>query len=212
MYDQTQTNLSRNLSSICLAGAPAGMFIGSLIMYLSPENYFVAYIFSKVGIGLFVFAIFAVVQMLRPHLEKTALIAGGMAILGAINGATLYSFGYFFRVMSHAGADQATTGAFERIFREVYLTVVQIPLPGIFFPLGLLILAVGLFRSKLVPAGVAVLLALAAISFPMGRIPANPLICLITDLLLTVSLGLIAWQTLNPGAPVRSLNPDYLKT
>lgn len=197
MKDVFETNFSRNLSAVCVIAAPTLLFTSSLLGVLSPQTIFLRYILGKAGLGLFVFAIFALIQILRPQMEKFALIVGGMAIIGAINGATLYSFGYFGAEMKNAGFDATTLQTFQTFYKQIYITVVMIPLPGLFFPIGLLLLSVGSYLKKTVSRPAAIILVIAAITFPMGRIPGNRAIFVVTDFLFLVSMVIIGWQILS---------------
>jgi len=62
---------------------------------------------------------------------------------------------------------------------------------GPLFPLSLLVLAVNLIRKKAVPAWLGTLICLAAIAFPVSRIPRIALIAHLTDLLLFIPLSFI---------------------
>lgn len=194
MKDVYKTNVSRNLSAVCLIAAPLLLLTGSLFALVSNEINFASYVFSKAGAAMFVFAIFVLVQMLKPEMEKLALIAGGIAIIGAISGTTLVSFIHFGNELKSFGLDAATLQTMKTSFGEFYMTMVFVPLPGLFLPIGLTALSVGLFWKKVVPRPVAVVLAVAAISFPFGRIPQIPAIFVITDSLFLISLGYTGWQ------------------
>jgi hypothetical protein len=143
---------------------------------------------------MFVFAIFVLVQMLKPKMEKLALIAGGMAIIGAISGTTLISFVYYGNELKSFGLDAVALQPIKTAFGQFYMTMVFVPLPGLFLPIGLFVLSIGLFWKKIVPRPVALILAIAAFSFPFGRIPQNTTIFVITDLLFLISMGYVGWQ------------------
>lgn len=67
-------------------------------------------------------------------------------------------------------------------------------IPGLVMPLSFAILGISLWRTKLVPAPVGILLALAGLTFPIGRIPDIAPVIYATDILFIVSLGWISWQ------------------
>lgn len=141
-----------------------------------------------------VFAIFVLVQMLKPHTEKLALIAGGMAISGAISGATLVSFIYFRSEMENNGFDTATIQSLQTLLKQVYIVIVFMPLPGLFFPIGLLILSIGLLLKNIVPRLITITLVSGAMLFPFGRISENSIIVVISDFLFVISLSYTSWQ------------------
>jgi hypothetical protein len=81
--------------------------------------------------------------------------------------------------------------------------MVLAPLPGLFFPIGLLILSIGLFRAKVVPRWTAVALGLGGVLFPVGRIPGILTVSVVSDVFMALSMCFIGWQTLkgNESAP-----------
>lgn len=75
--------------------------------------------------------------------------------------------------------------------------VLALFLPGILFPLSLLLLAINLYRTKSVEPWLAVLLLIAAIGFPLSRIPREPLLAHVDNILLIASHSLIALRVKN---------------
>ncbi|HMR43705.1 MAG TPA: hypothetical protein PKC40_07725 [Saprospiraceae bacterium] len=67
-------------------------------------------------------------------------------------------------------------------------------LPGLFFPLSLLILGVQLIRAKRVQPWIGILLMLAAIGFPLSRVPRIDMIAHLDNVLLLASHFLIAFK------------------
>ncbi len=70
---------------------------------------------------------------------------------------------------------------------------IALQVPGVLFPLSLIGFGVLLARLKAVPWLLGGLLAVAAASFPAGRIPKVGAVALATDLLLIVALVGVAW-------------------
>jgi hypothetical protein len=197
MKDVFATDFSRKLAAVTLFAAPLLLLTGSLFGFVAPENFHLQYVFGKAGFVMFVFAAFVLTQLIRPQLEKTGIIGGGIAVIGAVAGAILYSYVYLANVLHTSGA---FSGTVEQLFKEAYMVQVWYPAPGPFFPLGLTILAVCLFVKRIVPRPVAFVLAAGAISFPFGRIPGNINVFLVTDMLLSVSMGYIGWRLLTADA------------
>jgi len=79
---------------------------------------------------------------------------------------------------------------------------------GIFFPIGLLILAACLYRNRIVSPIVALALAAGAILFPVGRIGGFWWAVLGSDILLIAAFGLIGWRLFSVG--VDSLERENL--
>jgi hypothetical protein len=195
MKNSTNNNFRENLAAISLAAAPILLLTGDLTGF-APDLYFAHYLLAKAGLAAFVFAVIVLIEMLRPHSDRLGLIGGGMAIIGAISGTTLFSFAYFYKEMGGGGFDAATWQSFEQVFSKVYLVMVFAPLPGLFFPLGLITLSVGLFKTKVVSRWAAIALGLGAFLFPVGRIPGILPVSIASDVFLALSLCFIGWQML----------------
>lgn len=73
-------------------------------------------------------------------------------------------------------------------------------IPGVFFPLSLLVLGIQLIRSKSVTIWVGLLLIIAAIGFPVSRIPRIEWIAHADNVLLILSHVLIAVKAKLPDA------------
>ncbi|MEV6229915.1 hypothetical protein AB0L88_18840 [Saccharopolyspora shandongensis] len=67
-------------------------------------------------------------------------------------------------------------------------------LPGPTFPLALLVFGVLLFWTRLSPRWVAVLICLAAVVFPLGRVLRLEWVAYIVDLLVIVPFAQLAWS------------------
>lgn len=67
-------------------------------------------------------------------------------------------------------------------------------LPGIFFPLTLIVLGLNLKRAGIISLGAASLFMLAGLGFPVSRIPRIPLLIKIDNLLLLLSHVWVAFE------------------
>ena len=72
--------------------------------------------------------------------------------------------------------------------------------PGPLFPLSLLILGAMLIRTKSIPLWAGLLICLAAIAFPVSRIPRIPLVAHAADVLMLVPLAYTGWGFLKSRA------------
>ena len=195
MNNLLDSSFRKYLAAFCLIAAPIVLLIGDAAAYFFNAQ-FAFYLCGKVSLTLFVFAVFVLVDLLRPFADRLGLIAGGMAIIGAISGTTLFSLVYFYNEASKGVIDAAAMNSFNTFFEQFYLLIVMMPLPGLFFPIGLTILSVGLFWKKAVPRWSAIVLAIGAILFPVGRIPGILTISIASDIFLTISLCFIGWRIL----------------
>ena len=199
MEKSPAANFRKNLAAVSLIAAPALLLIGDLFGF-GRDFYYARYFFCKAALAIFVFAILAIVHLLKPRADRLGLIGGGLAITGAISGTTLFSFVYLHDEMiaaaAAAGFDAGAMQSCEQIFRRVFSIMVHAPLPGLAFPIGLFTLSVGLSTTKIVPRWAAAALGLGAILFPVGRIPGILSVSIASDVFLVVSMCFIGWKTL----------------
>lgn len=193
MNNKSTNSFRKNLYAISLIIAPLLLLIGDTLMFAF-NLHFAFYLLGKAALALFVFAIFVLIHLLRERTDRLGLIGGAIAIIGAISGTTLFSFTYFYNEILRSGFDAAMLQSVEQTIKQVYLIMVLFPLPGLFFPIGLLILSIGLFWKNAVPRWTAIALGLGAILFPMGRIPGILPISIVSDILFLLSMSYIGWR------------------
>ena len=147
-----------------------------------------------VSFVLFVPAIFGLSYLAITHGSRVAFVGGASAYFGAMAGASMQVLFRVRAVLDEAGSQQ--TIELLRGSRKLFVTTQMI---GIFFPIGLLILAASLYRRHIVSPIAALSLAIGAILFPMGRI-AGLLIGLVGgDLMLIIAFGMIGSRLLSAG-------------
>ncbi|MDQ3142370.1 MAG: hypothetical protein M3Q56_09020 [Bacteroidota bacterium] len=72
--------------------------------------------------------------------------------------------------------------------------VIALYIPGVLFPLSLLILGVNFLRTKSMNVWVATILIIGAIGFPLSRIPREPIVAHLDNVLLLIAQGFIAFK------------------
>lgn len=102
--------------------------------------------------------------------------------------------GIFVSSFAPAGADAAQIAELRNVVGVAGIFVLN--LPGLAFPLTLVLLAFLLWRNRAVSPLQALLLGLGAIAFPISRITHVAMIAHIADLLLLIGAGGIGWQLL----------------
>ncbi len=97
--------------------------------------------------------------------RRPLVIAGvASAFVGCFAGAGMQ---VLFRVWEVL--ERANLAAAADLLRGHSLLTLSTLAPGIFFPLGLLLLAIGLMRARLVPLATSLTLAVGAVLFPIGH-------------------------------------------
>lgn len=112
--------------------------------------------------------------------------------------------GIYLASFMQAGVDSQQVAAAADAMGVVSLFVLY--MPGLLFPLTLILLAFLLWRTQAVSPRVALLLCLGAAAFPISRITRIEIIAHLADLLLLVGAGTIGWQLLR-GEGVSAVAP-----
>jgi hypothetical protein len=107
-------------------------------------------------------------------------------------GASMQILFRVYAVLEEAGAEPAI-GLLQNTFKLIATT----QMIGLFFPTGLILLSIRLYKARLVKPFVPLLLASGAILFPVGRIAGLGAAVVGSDVLLISAFGLVGWHLLN---------------
>ena len=189
----------RYLAALGMILAPAVMLANDLYRIGGGEdNVFVWSLFLQLSMTLFLLAILGIVAELRPVADRTGLLGGLLAGFGATIGAVMQGF---FRTADAAMAavDAASAQAIEAaVTGQDFLFSTRVP--GITFPIGLLILAGALVATRRAPALLGALVAAGAVLFPVGRIAGIEWAVVASGVCLLLGLGWLGVRTLRGGA------------
>ncbi|HEX8707819.1 MAG TPA: hypothetical protein VF723_06115 [Pyrinomonadaceae bacterium] len=179
------------IAGICAMLAPLVLIIGDA-MLLTGELRFEWTIALWVSFVLFAPAIIGLTYLAAANGSRLALLGGASAFVGCLAGASMQVFFRVWAVLYEAGSPQTI-----ELLRSSKKLVASTQMIGIFFPLGLLILAACLYRRHLLSPIAPLSLAGAAILFPLGRIAGLLVGVVGGDLLLLVSFFLIGRRLLS---------------
>ncbi|HWS53915.1 MAG TPA: hypothetical protein VN228_07305 [Pyrinomonadaceae bacterium] len=174
-------------SNLRRAAAGASLIAGPALLLTSSVARFAFGLldawYQTMKLSFFFFAVGALglVHLLRGRADGSGHAGGALTLAGCLSGASIVTAAYINERLSGAVPLERLEG--------LYLTIVNSPLPGLFFPIGLLVLAVALTRKKVIPAWAGLLFAAGAVLFPVGRIPGLVWAIFACDVLLTISLG-----------------------
>jgi hypothetical protein len=145
-----------------------------------------------VSFVLFVPAIFGLTYLAAGQGSRLALVGGASAFFGTMAGASMQVLFRVQTVLNDFGSPQTVD-----LLWSSRRLIVSTQMIGIFFPIGLLILAASLYRRHIVNPLAPLSLAIGAILFPMGRI-AGLLVALVgSDLLFLIAFGMIGSRLLS---------------
>jgi hypothetical protein len=186
-------NFRKNIAGISFMIAPFLLLTGDLLSGVQGASY-AQYVVAKVGYSTFFAVILGLMHLLREQADRTGIIGGGMAMIGCMSGVVIVTGNLLNNGVS--GLDEAARQTLNPVWQSFKFAMVMIPLPGLFFPIGLLVLSVGLWRTGIMARWQTALLGLAAILFPLARIPSIVAIAITSDILFILSLGLMGWKIL----------------
>lgn len=187
MNTSPAADLRRRVAGVSLIVGPALLLTSSVVRF-GFGRFFEWYQTMKLSFFFIALGVLGLVHLLRGRADGSGHAGGALALAGCLSGASIVTAAYILEPLRGAVPDDR--------LQALYLTVVNSPLPGLFFPIGLLVLAVALLRKRVVPLWAGLLFAVGAVLFPVGRIPGFVWAIFACDVLLTVALGYIGLRVL----------------
>ena len=178
------------IAGVCAILAPLVLIVGDLLM-IAAGLMFEWTIALWLAFVLLVPAIFGLTFILFNHGSRLALVGGMSAFFGAMAGASMQVLFRVYAVLAERGAEQTI----EQL-RGTFKLIAATQMIGLFFPIGLILLAVSIYRSGIFNPLTGFLLASGAILFPIGRIGGFAVAVIGSGILLLAAFGLIGWQIL----------------
>ena len=190
--------LQEKVAGVCLI---AGALLMAPITFF---EYTEGMLFGAGAIGLLVYALLipgllGIARLLRQPAPRLSVVAGLMATFGCVSGATFQTAILHEWAARAAGTPEATVAAIMEVTEGRVFPVLVIL--GILFPISLLTLSVGLFRTGVAPTWVAALLGIGAIAFPVGHIGSLQLVQHLAETLLLIPMIWIGLRYLTGASP-----------
>jgi hypothetical protein len=179
------------IAGVCSILAPIVLIIGDLLPVIADLR-FEWTIALWLAFVLFVPAIFGLTFLLFENGSRLALVGGILAFFGAMAGASMQVLFRVYAVLAERGADQTA-----ELLRGTFKLIATTQMIGIFFPIGLILLAISIYRSRIFNSATPFLLAGGAILFPVGRIAGLVPAVFGSGVLLLAAFGLIGWHILS---------------
>lgn len=134
--------------------------------------------------------LFSVFAALRPRMPRYSTFGLLVMLYGALGGA---AFGYrdFFEAVFHVTSNDASLDALAEYSMQANLLLFW---AGPLFPLSMIVLAAVLMRTRLVPIWAGAILLAGGLGFPLSRIPRDPWIAHLVDVLLLIPFAYLGWR------------------
>jgi hypothetical protein len=179
------------ISGVCSILAPLVLILADLLL-ITTGMMFEWTIGLWLAFVLFIPAIFGLsVVLFNGGSRVLALVGGASAFFGAMAGASMQVLFRVYAVLTERGAEQAI-----ELLRGTFKLIAATQMIGIFFPTGLILLAIGIYRSGIFNPAISFLLIAGAILFPVGRVGGFAAAVLSSGFLLLAAFALIGWHIL----------------
>lgn len=181
------SKLQQNLWASCLVLAPLLIAIAQFF-WRDGMLTTTAGVLQVLAFTCWIFAFQGMFHPLKNDLPRYAVLGFAVAVYACIGGNNFGVDGIYGEAMGLENLDAAN-----ELHGQIGApAVLYLFLPGILFPLSLLVLGVQLLRMKKVSKLAGVLLCLAAVGFPLSRMPRIDLLAHLDNVLLLASHVLIA--------------------
>jgi hypothetical protein len=173
-----------------------------------PDAWYIAHLLLLIALVLAVPAVLGLMHMLREREVAWGHLGGGLAMIGILAFVGIVAIEGFAGWQAAAGDRSEMVALFDRLY-ETAGVVIPFFVMSFAFALGVLCLALGLYRARAVQSWmvlcVAISAVLMAIAFPM----ASELVSIIGAAFLLVGLGSIGRMVLRESDEAWEHTPEY---
>jgi hypothetical protein len=212
----------KQVAGICMLVAPALLLAGVIFhpetgtsessivaaAAADPDGWYAAHMFMLASLVLAVPAVLGLMHMLREREAAWGHVGGGLALLGVIAYVGIVSVEGFVGWQAGAGNSAEMTALFERLFDSTgFGTVFTVASLG--FVLGMVTLAMGLYRARATQSYYALFIAAAAVMISISGSTASELVGVIGAAFLLVGLGMVGRTVLAETDEEWEHTPEY---
>jgi hypothetical protein len=182
---------SRLVIFVYLFAAPALLMAADTLHYY--HHYLIANVIFKAALTVFIVGSFGLAYLFKKPSRYFGLIGTGMVALGAVTISAMSTETLLLDLVNHNHFNADQVKAFKNILRSTEaVRVIYLP-SGFAFPLGLIVLAIGVFRSPYAPRYVSLILCTGAVFHTIARFTSNLSLLLLSELVLLIASALTGW-------------------
>jgi hypothetical protein len=198
-------------AGLCMIAAPLTLLVGALLhpdsgssasehvaaIAANPGRHYASHTTILFGLVLFLGVILGLVHVLKERAPAVANVGGALAIVGLFGATAIVAVdGVAFTQIGQPDADaQEMAALLDRIMESAGARAIAV-VGALSFLLGMLALAYGLWRTRVVRPWMAPVMAVAAIAFFLGQVTDNRVVFAVSFAAYFLSLGLLGWMTL----------------
>lgn len=187
-----ESELQRVVSGACLIVAPLLLLTGNILRFALDRDYLWHPTLNIIAVGLYVPAILGLKHLLRFRAPRIAVYVCNLAMILAVIGLSVL----WGRLLSRAALPDEVAGTV--IQNALFGKLVLFPMIALLYWLFRAVIGFGLWRTKVVPAWVGLLMALGSLMFPIANIGFDhiPAVIYLTDASLLIADGWVGWKIL----------------
>jgi hypothetical protein len=203
-------HFSKIAVGICLIGAPLLTLVSTVVspalksdeaaqvavIAAHPARYYAFALFTFAGIAMMIPAILGLTHLTRDRAPGWGNWGGSLALLGAIIAAGDAATQWLIWQMGAAGADQAQMAALLKRYDSAVGSSLPFSIGGLAILVGVVLLGIGLYRARAVPAWTAAGFVLGIVLNLVGFTAASLAILILSSLILLLALAPIGWRVL----------------
>ena len=185
-------DLQRPLSAVCLMLSPIIWLIAEILRYNAPLTAYIwSGVLSLVWVALSLHVLLGLRHLLRVRSPRLAVYGCGLALILTIFATGIWSL-YLMNwalLPDKMAAETVERAAFAKLFFVFFV-------PGLIYPICRAVIGFGLWRAKVVPLWVGLLIAIGYLLIPVGRLPHIPPLIYLSSILLLLAEGWLGWKIL----------------
>jgi drug/metabolite transporter (DMT)-like permease len=182
--------LEKRVEGFCLIIAPT-LFAASTFFWQDGEYGVEAAILIIFSMFLWIPALTGLFYLLKNEMPRYAVWGLWIAVFGCISGVCFAFLGYLATVFNISHEQYLNSLSHYPVTSQILLFG-----SGPLFPLSILILGINLMLKRSVPAWISILFCVAAIAFPLSRIPRIAWMAHVADLAMFIPSYAIGWEIL----------------
>lgn len=187
------TSLQKSIWNLSMILAPL-LIVISQFFWVNGVLTITAGVLQVFAYFFWIFAFQGMFQLLQESMPRYAVVGFFVAVLSCIGGNNFGVDGIYGDLMG-----VTTQAQMDEMHNKIGgAAVAYLFLPGLLFPLSLLVLGINLIRTQSVTFGIGLLLCIAAIGFPLSRVPRIDWIAHLDNFLLLISHVLVGLRVTQP--------------
>jgi drug/metabolite transporter (DMT)-like permease len=187
------SQLEKRIEGFCLIIAPV-LFAASTFFWQKGEYGVEAAMLIIFSMFFWIPALAGLFSLIKSEMPRYAVWGLWIAVFGCISGVCFAFLGYLATIFNISHEQYLISLSHYPVTSQILLFG-----SGPLFPLSILVLGINFMMKRSVPIWISILFCMAAVAFPLSRIPRIEWIAHIADLAMTIPSVAIAWEILRRG-------------